>query len=163
MRHLVTLQRSGEILHFGARLLTTIKSRRAWPVVIYNDLVKDDVPVAATGQMSLRRSGPTGRTTISSKTTFRSQRPARCHYDNLAPRDAQGPFRRPGRAQTLSFAFSVKRRCAACCDSAAGPPPRRHQKACSLYPLLPPRQPHLKVHENSLGQNSTPLLSFASP
>jgi hypothetical protein len=55
------LQRSSEILHFGAQLLTTIRSRRAWPVVIYNDLVKDDVPVAATGQMSLRRSGPTGR------------------------------------------------------------------------------------------------------
>ena len=55
------LQRSGEILHFGAQLLTTIRSHLAWPVVIYNDLVKDDFPVAATGQMSLRQSGPTGR------------------------------------------------------------------------------------------------------
>ena len=48
-------------MHFGAQLLTTIRSHLAWPVVIYNDLVKDDFPVAATGQMSLRQSGPTGR------------------------------------------------------------------------------------------------------
>ena len=117
---------------------------------------------------SLRRSGPTGRrqlsfTTISSKTTFRSQRPPRHHYDDPAPPDAQVPLRCPGRAQTLPFAFSVGRRCAACCDSATGPAPRRHQKACALYPSLPPRQPHLNVHENSLSKNRTPLLSFAPP
>ena len=60
-------------------ILTTILSHRARPVVIYNDLVKDDFPVPATAQTSLRRSCPTGRgqllfTTISSKTIFRFQR-----------------------------------------------------------------------------------------
>ena len=101
------------------------------PCSTYNDPVK----FRTSAPSSLRRSGPTGRrqlsfTTISSKTTFRSQRPPRHHYDDPAPPDAQVPLRCPGRAQTLPFAFSVGRRCAACCDSATGPAPRRHQKAC---------------------------------
>jgi hypothetical protein len=72
------------------------------------------VKFCTSAPSSLRRSGPTGRrqlsfTTISSKTTFRSQRPPRHHYDDPAPPDAQVPLRCPRRAQTLPFAFSVGR------------------------------------------------------
>ena len=61
---LTPLQRSGEILHFSAQFLTTIRSHRARPAVIYNDLVKDDFPAPATAQTPLRRSGPTGRSSV---------------------------------------------------------------------------------------------------
>ena len=44
------LQRSGEIAHFGAQILTTFRPHRAPPAFIYNDLVKDDFPVPATAQ-----------------------------------------------------------------------------------------------------------------
>ena len=42
------LHRSGEISHLGTETLMTIRSHRARPAVIYNDLVKDDFPVPAS-------------------------------------------------------------------------------------------------------------------
>ena len=39
-------------MHFGAQFLTTIRSHRARPAVIYNDLVKDDFPVPAVRNSS---------------------------------------------------------------------------------------------------------------
>ena len=61
----------------------------------------------ATAQTSLRRSGPNGRgqlsfTTISSKTTFRSQRPPRHSYDDPVPPGASSCYLQRSRQRRLS-------------------------------------------------------------
>ena len=108
--------------HFKVTKLHWVRVRTTAVICATLQPYNDPVKFCTSAPSSLRRSGPTGRrqlsfTTISSKTTFRSQRPPRHHYDDPAPPDAQVPLRCPGRAQTLPFAFSVGRRCAACCNS----------------------------------------------